>query len=118
MTPQKTAPQPASFLPLRPVAFAVLLSLSEGRLPGYAILKNANRRLGHRAIPGPGTLYRTLKELRESGLIAHAPIQAGEDQRKQYFKLTELGRRVAESEAKRMERIVEAARSSRLLVQG
>lgn len=118
MDPQQTTPRPASFLPLRPVAFAVLLSLSEGRLPGYAILKKANRQLGHRAIPGPGTLYRTLKELRESGLIAHAPIKAGEDQRKQYFRLTELGRQVAEAEAKRMERIVEAARSSRLLAQG
>lgn len=118
MTTASRNPQPAAFLPLRPVVFAVLLSLSEGRLPGYGILKNANRRLGHRAIPGPGTLYRTLKELRESGLIAYAPAEAGEDQRKQYFKLTALGRRVAEAEARRMEKAVEAARSSRLLAEG
>ena len=108
----------AALPPLRPVVFAVLLALSDGRMHGYQILKSANLRLGHRAIPGPGTLYRTLKELRELGLIAYAPSEPDQDQRKQYFRLTARGRRVAEAEARRMERMVEAARSSRLLTEG
>lgn len=104
--------------PLRPVIFALLLSLSEGDRHGYAIMQRVNQRLGHRAIVGPGTLYRNLKELRETGWIAHVDGPSEADARRQYYTLTEDGRRAATAEAARMAELVDAARTEGLLPQG
>ena len=100
---------------LRPVVFALLLTLSGGDLHGYAIMKRVNERLGHRAIVGPGTLYRNLKELRETGWIAHAEGPSEEDARRSYYTLTTAGRRVAAGEAVRMAELVGLARAGGLL---
>ncbi|HSR50296.1 MAG TPA: PadR family transcriptional regulator [Acidobacteriota bacterium] len=103
------------FLPLRPLIFAVLLGLGQSERHGYAIMQDANERLSYRAIVGPGTLYRTLKELREQGLIEPCPSPPGKDARRQYYRLTDLGRQVAEAEALRLSGLVEQARAERLL---
>lgn len=103
------------FLPLRPLIFAILLGLGQGERHGYAIMQDANGRLNHRAIVGPGTLYRTLKELREQGLIEPCASPSDKDARRQYYGITDLGRRVAEGEARRMSELVEQARTERLL---
>lgn len=102
-------------LPLRPLIFAVLLGLGQGRRHGYAIMQDANERLSYRAIVGPGTLYRTLKEVREQGLIEPCASPPGKDARRQYYRLTDLGRRVAQAEALRMSGLVDQARAERLL---
>ncbi len=101
--------------PLRPLVFAILLALNEQDRHGYGIMKAVNQRLRRRALLGPGTLYRTLKELREDGVIAYAPASEGADPRRRYYKITAQGRRVARREAFRMARWVEAARAGRLL---
>ncbi len=102
---------------LRPVVFAILLALNEDALHGYAIMKAVNDRLRHRAIVGPGTLYRTLKELKEADLIARTGSPAGEDSRRQYYRLTQGGRAAAAHEAARMAELVAAARAGRLIPQ-
>ena len=109
--PRDANGQPA----LRPVVFALLLTLSEGDLHGYAIMKRVNERLGHRAIVGPGTLYRNLKELRDTGWIAHADGPEEEDARRRYYTLTPAGRGVAAGEAARMAELVGLARAGGLL---
>lgn len=93
------APEP---IPLRPAVFAILMVLAGGPRHGYAIMKRANEHLGG-ALLGPGTLYRTLKELREEGLIevAAAPREEA-DARRQYHRLTERGRAVARLETERL----------------
>ena len=100
---------------LRPVVFAILLALNESSLHGYAIMKAVNDRLQHRAIVGPGTLYRVLKELRDTDMIAPAEAPAGEDARRQYYMLTEAGRVAAANEAAHMADLVAAARAGRLI---
>lgn len=92
-------------LPLRPVVFAVLLVLRVSPLHGYAVMKRVNDHLGREALVGPGTLYRTLKELRDARWIEHteAPRDTDEvDGRRQYYRLTVLGRQVVEAEARRV----------------
>ncbi len=101
--------------PLRPVVFAILLALNERALHGYAIMKAVNDRLEHRAIVGPGTLYRVLKELRDTDMIASTEAPAGEDARRQYYRLTEAGRIAAANEAAHMADLVAAARAGRLI---
>ncbi len=98
-------------LPLRPVVFAILLVLRGGDLHGYAIMKRVNERIGRRAVLGPGTLYRTLKDMREQELLKYAPAgKATVDERRSYYRLTDLGREVVEAEASRLKGLMREAR--------
>ncbi len=113
---QDTAPDLSQ--PLRPVVFEILLILNGGDQHGYGIMMQVNERMNRRAILGPGTLYRTLKELRESGWLEHADAPSGEDARRQYYRLTQVGKRAAAAEARRMAELVSLARSARLIPDG
>lgn len=101
--------------PLRPVVFAILIALNEENRHGYGIMKVVNERMNRRAVLGPGTLYRTLKELRDDGLIEYAPAPSDADARRRYYRITAEGRQAARAEAVRMAGWVEAAREGRLM---
>ena len=111
-------PEPGSFLPLRPVEFQVLLCLAQGERHGYGIMQEALT-LGEGAtLLEPGTLYRALRRMLRAGLVvesARRPDPEKADERRRYYRLTELGRRVASAEAARMQRLVGVARAQRLL---
>ena len=103
-----------SFLPLRPVIFLILLSLAENEHHGYALAKAVGERSGGRVRLATGPLYRHLKRLLESGLVEESderPAADQDDERRRYYRLTELGREVVSLEAKRMDELVEATRS-------
>ena len=102
--------------PLRPVVFAILVALHEESKHGYGIMKMVNDEMGRRAVLGPGTLYRTLKELRQQGLIDHAPSPKQADPRRRYYRLTAAGRQAARAEADRMAELLDVAKRSRLMV--
>jgi DNA-binding PadR family transcriptional regulator len=102
---------PESFLPLRPLVFSILLLLKKERLHGYSIMKKVNDNAGKRVVLGPGTLYRTLKEMRDVGLVDHAqPPRADTDDRRSYYMLTPLGQRVVRAEALRIGQLLRDAR--------
>ena len=98
--------------PLRPLVFQILLLLNERERHGYAIMKEVNERAGRNVILGPATLYRTLKELRDGGLIEEAPA---DDERRRMYRLTDAGQAAARQEAARMADLVERARDGKLL---
>lgn len=103
---------PHEHLPVRPVVFGALLVLRTGPSHGFGIMERVNGRLGEHALVGPGTLYRTLKEMRDRGLIAHVEPPSDEDDvdgRRQYYALTDLGRSVCEAEARRVAELLSAA---------
>ena len=105
------------FLPLRPVEFDILLSLAVGDRHGYGIIQDAEER-GLAAPPDVGTLYRGLRRLQDQGLIRPSGRRAAADvneERRNYYTITPLGRRVARAEAQRMEAFTRAARLSGLL---
>ena len=107
----------ASFLPLRPVEFHILLSVATGERHGYGIIQDAEQR-GDAAVPDVGTLYRALRRLREQGLIADAEApaaEAAEDERRNYYRITEFGLEVGRAEARRLESLMRAARQRGLL---
>jgi DNA-binding PadR family transcriptional regulator len=104
--------------PLRPVVFAILIALNDESKHGYGIMKIVNERMGRRAVLGPGTLYRTLKELRDEGLIEYAPSPTEGDARRRYYMITAKGRRTARAEAERMADWVDLAKRGRLLQGG
>src|SRR5690349_20302978 len=104
-------------LPLRRVEFHILLSLVEGERHGYGIIREIEAR-GESAVPDVGTMYRALARMAESGLIESAerkPATDSGDERRNYYRITALGARVARAEARRMRELVQAARAGGLL---
>jgi DNA-binding PadR family transcriptional regulator len=107
-------------LPLRPVEFDILLSLATGERHGYGIIQDADGRGGSSA-PDVGTLYRALRRLQDQGMIEPAerrPARDAEDERRNYYRITALGLRVAKAEAKRLAALTRAARLGGLLEKG
>jgi DNA-binding PadR family transcriptional regulator len=103
--------------PLRPVEFHILLSLAAGERHGYGIILDIQAR-GDDAAPDVGTMYRALARMAEGGLIeaaARRPAPDAGDERRNYYRLTNAGLRVAKAEARRMEALTRAARSGGLL---
>jgi DNA-binding PadR family transcriptional regulator len=112
----KRVNEPRSFLPLSPAAFYILLSLADGPQHGYAIMR-AVREVTEETIQlGPGTLYRVIATLEESGLIEETtPAKPSyDDARRRYYSLLPLGRRVLAEETRRMAAAVEIARAKQV----
>lgn len=107
-----------SFLPLKPVAFHVLMSLADGERHGYAMTQEIAARTSARMRIEPGNLYRSIKALLDDRLIEesdHRPSAESDDERRRYYRLTDLGRRVAAAETARLEELLADARGKRWL---
>jgi DNA-binding PadR family transcriptional regulator len=104
-------------LALRPVEFHILLSLATGERHGYGVIKDIERR-GDTSVPDVGTMYRALARMVENGLIATAARRPAPDaggERRNHYRITETGLRLARAEAKRLEALTRAARLGGLL---
>jgi DNA-binding PadR family transcriptional regulator len=67
---------------------------------------------------GPGTLYTSIKRMLKAGWIEESddrPDPKLDDERRRYYRLTGLGRRVTQAETERFSRTLDLARSSGLL---
>jgi DNA-binding PadR family transcriptional regulator len=101
--------------PLTPGAYHILLALAHGERHGYGIMREVERLSDGAMRLGPGTLYRTLREMLDAGLIAESeerPDPRHDDERRRYYALTEAGRRAALAETRRLARLVERARET------
>ncbi len=113
----KEARGPEEYLPLTPAVLDIVLALGDEELHGYAIMREVRRTDGRRRL-APGTLYRSLRQMQERGLVAESeerPDPDLDDERRRYYRLTDLGRRVAVAEVERLEDAVRAARSKGLV---
>ena len=97
---------PASFLPLSPHQFHILLALIDGERHGYALIQDIDRRTGGDLRLGTGTLYTAIARLVELGLLADA---GRNDDRRRYYRLTTMGRAVLKAETVRLESLVRHA---------
>ena len=100
----------ARFLPLKPKIFMVLLALREDASHGYAIRKDVLERSEGAIELDPGGLYRLIARLESDGLIepaAKRPPVGEDDDRRNYYGLTDVGRAVLTAEARRLARLVE-----------
>ncbi len=103
---------------LRPIEFHVLLALAGEERHGYAIMQEVARLTDGEQHIEPGTLYRALHRMLADGWVAESPRRPAadvDDERRRYYRLTALGRRVASAEAERLWRLVTVARAHRLL---
>jgi DNA-binding PadR family transcriptional regulator len=107
-------PEPESYLPLTPAVLDIMVALGDEKLHGYAIMQEVRRRTEGGRRLAPGTLYRSLKQMHERGLLQESeerPEPGLDDERRRYYRLTDLGRRVAFAEVERLEGLVSSARS-------
>lgn len=109
-------PESLQALPLRPAVFHILLALSRQELHGLGIAEEVETTTDGTVELGPGTLYRSLKEMTEAGLIEDAPPpEADADPRRRYYRITGAGRGLVQAEATRLARLVQVARDRDLL---
>jgi DNA-binding PadR family transcriptional regulator len=105
------------FLPLPASVMHIVVALAGGEKHGWAIMRDANERSGGTVRMGPGTLYGSIKRMIDQGLLEETeerPDPALDDQRRRYYRLTDLGRRVGAAERDRLNRLLSSADVRRL----
>ena len=60
---------PEEYLPLTPAVMDIVLALGDEELHGYGIMREVRRRTDGRRRLAPGTLYRSLRQMQEKGLV-------------------------------------------------
>jgi len=100
--------------PLKPVEFLVLAILEKGPLHGYGIVQEMTTRTDGRVSPRPGDLYRILYRLDQWGLLTPDERPTDDDEeRRSYYRLTDLGAKVLLSEAEFLAKMAADALSNR-----
>ena len=112
------AQNPEEFLPLTPAVFNILLALADGEKHGYSIMLEVEANTNALVSMGPGTLYGSIKRMLKAELIEESDERTDpqmDDQRRRYYRLTDLGRRTLRMEAERLASQVMIAKAKNVL---
>src|ERR1700733_1662776 len=107
-------PPPEELVPLTPPVFHILLALADEERHGYGIMQDVAWQTNDALQLGPGTLYGCLKRMLAAGLVEESderPDPALDDERRRYYRMTRLGKRVVRAEADRLVGAVMAAKT-------
>ena len=109
---------PKPLLPERPMApavFQILIALADQPLHGYGIMLDIADRSDGKVKLSPGTLYGSIKQMLEDGLIEEVSGRPpADDERRRYYRLTREGREAARQEMARMSALLNHARLTSL----
>lgn len=108
---------PHAFLPLTPAVFHILLALADGERHGYSIMREVEAYTNGQLKLGATTLYRSIRQMLAAGLIVESderPDPTLDDERRRYYRLSDLGRQVALAEMQRLDLLMAVARGKRL----
>jgi DNA-binding PadR family transcriptional regulator len=111
---ENTSPQQ----PLTPAVFHILLALADGDKHGYSIMKDVEAQTGGKVKMGPGTLYGSIKRMLAAGFIEEAderPDPTLDNERRRYYRLSNMGQKVLSAESQRLEQAVKVARQKQVL---
>lgn len=101
---------PDDYLPLTHLGFHVLLALVDQPRHGYGIVRAVRTESHGKIDPGTGSFYSVVRGLADQALIESVPAPEGETaDRRRYYALTLLGRRVLAAESARLAGLVRAA---------
>ncbi len=93
---------PQDLLPLSENVWHILMVLGDGQpWHGYAINKQVQRDTEGKIKFGAATLYRTIRNMLEQGLIEEVPRPANEpstDERRRYYHISGLGQRTVKAQ--------------------
>jgi DNA-binding PadR family transcriptional regulator len=98
--------------PLPPLLLQILLTLADGERHGYAILREIRSGKKVVAVPGAGSLYGAIQKLLNEGAIVESrdrPDPHLDDKRRRYYRITDLGLRLAAEEVERLREVVQSA---------
>jgi DNA-binding PadR family transcriptional regulator len=98
--------------PLKPADLHILLVLAAGPRHGYGIMKEVERESDGKVCLEVGSLYRLLGRMLDHGLIQEA---GDDDDRRRYYRISRLGRRVLAAESGRLAALVDLIRVRKLL---
>ncbi len=104
---------------LTPTIFHILVVLSGGERHGYAILREVQEIAEGKSSLGPTTLYRSIRTMLDGKLIEELderPDPESNDERRRYYRLTDLGVKVLSDEVERLESLVKIARQKNVLI--
>lgn len=96
-------------LPLRPPVLHILLSLSSGAMHGLGIADAVEAGSNGVVQLGPGTLYRSLDDMRGCGLVDLSEAPLGTDTRRKYYAISARGRELLGAELGRLQQLLELA---------
>lgn len=104
--------------PLTPAVLHILLALAPRERHGYAIMKQVKTDSQGKVSMGPGTLYGSLGRMLEAGLIRESNKRVDpemDDERRVYYKISGLGKKVLTAELERYRELVTVAKLKLLL---
>ncbi len=102
--------------------FHILLTLTQGPKHGYGIMQEVEELTEGALELGPGTLYRSIKQLLERGLIVEVDPESGggngSESRRRLYSLTPAGKARTVEEAQRLRELVRWAENAMVLEGG
>ena len=107
---------PTGLPPLPLSQLHILLALTTGDKHGYAIMKDVEAFTHGAVTMGPGTLYGAVKQMLKARLIEESserPDPDLDDERRRYYRLTDLGLSTLDAEVTRVEQLARTARTRR-----
>jgi len=114
----RSTPAFVSPLPLKAVDVLVLTMLSGGERHGYGIRQDIIEHTGGSIALEAGNLYRTIRRLESEGFIdesSRRPAAGVDDERRRYYRLTPLGKRVLAAELERLRVLVKLGEERRII---
>jgi DNA-binding PadR family transcriptional regulator len=108
-------PDPTDLLPIRPVELLLLTMLSAGDRHGYGLRQDIIDYTGGKIELEAGSLYRHIRRLEDSKLVVETAAPVDEDERRIYYRLTPLGRKVLAAEMLRLRSLVRLAEARRII---
>jgi DNA-binding PadR family transcriptional regulator len=104
----------SKLLPLPQAVFQILVALADQDRHGYAIMQDVAVRTDGALKLSPGTLYGSIKRMLEEGFIVEVNARPGpdeDDERRRYYRITQVGRDIAQAEANRLTVLLRQARA-------
>lgn len=101
---------------MAPAVFQILIALADQPLHGYGIMLDIAERSDGKVKLSPGTLYGSIKQMLDDGLIEETAGRSvpDDDERRRYYRLTRDGREAARQEMARMTALLNHARLTSL----
>lgn len=107
--------------PLTPAVLYILLAIANQERHGYGIMKQVEADSKGKVKMGPGTLYGSIARMIEAGLISESDKKIDsriDDQRRVYYRITDLGKKAIAAELERYRDVVAVAKSRLLSLDG
>ncbi len=116
MPPGRAHPNVDDLPPLRPVETLILMMLTAGDRHGYGLRQDIIDHTSGRVALEAGNLYRHLRRLEAGGCLAESDRPpTHQDERRIYYHLTPVGRRVLAAEMVRLRSLVRLADERRVI---